>query len=100
MKLTVRIRQDGSIGIPINQRHRLGIQPGGLVEISMDRAGRIYLKPTPAKCSCCLEDRMAVSQIDGMCDACNQLVALYVRDGMSMTEAIREARKTGRDDKH
>lgn len=100
MKFTVQARQDGSIGIPINYRHRLGIQPGTIVEISTDRAGRIYLKPQPAKCSCCGQDQMVVSSVDGMCTACNQLVELYVREGMSIVQAIRQARKTGRDDKH
>lgn len=100
MKFMVRARQDGSIGIPVNYRHRLGIQAGTLVEISTDRAGRIYLKPMPAVCSCCGESRMSVSTVDGMCPACDQLVELYIRDGMSMVAAIRKARKSGRDEQH
>lgn len=97
MKFTVRTRQDGSIGIPVDFRHRLGIQPGVTVQFSTDTQGRIYLKPLPARCSCCGEDKMAVTNVDGMCAACNQLVEFYVRDGMDIVSAIRKARKTGRD---
>lgn len=97
MKFMVRTRVDGSIGIPVLYRHRLGIQPGTNVEVSTDRAGRIYLKPVPAKCSCCGEDRMVVSSVDGMCEACDKLVEFYVRDGYTIQQAIRKARKSGRD---
>lgn len=100
MKFQIRARQDGSLGIPINFRHRLGIQPGTLVEVTTDRQNRIYLKPMPAVCSCCGENRMAVSSVDGMCPACNQLVELYIRDGMDMISAIRKARRSGRDEQH
>ncbi len=100
MKFQIRARSDASLGIPVNYRHRLGIQPGTLVDVSTDRQGRIYLKPIRAVCSCCGEDRMTVSTVDGMCPACNQLVELYIRDGMDIVSAIREARKTGRDVQH
>ena len=97
MKFMVRTRVDGSIGIPVLYRHRLGIQPGTNVEVSTDRAGRIYIKPMPATCSCCGESRTAVSSVDGMCEACDKLVEFYVREGMTLTQAIRKARKSGRD---
>ncbi len=100
MKFTVRARNDGSIGIPVAYRHRLGIQPGTIVTINTDPQGRIYLKPEKATCGCCHQQVSSVSVVTGMCPACETLVELYVRDGMDMRHAMRKARYSGQDDKH
>lgn len=97
MRFTVRVRQDGSIGIPVLYRQRLGIQPGGIMAISTDRQGRIWLKPEPAVCSCCQQGTTYISHITGMCAPCQKLVELYIQDGGDMNAAIMKARKTGRD---
>lgn len=100
IQVQVTTRQDGSIGIPVNVRNRLGIQPGTQIQITSDRQGRIYLKPLRSKCACCGLDQMAVSSVDGMCPACNNLVEFYIREGFPITTAIRKARVSGRDSTH
>lgn len=96
MQFTVRARQDGSIGIPVNYRHRLGIQPGTTVMITTDRQGRIWMKPVPATCSCCGQAVSVISTVDGLCAPCERLVEFYIQDGMSLHKAIQRVRKEGR----
>lgn len=101
MKFSVRARCDGSIGIPIAFRYRLGILPGTVVHITTDNQGRIYLKPEKSTCLCCHEESKTISLITGMCPACEELVQFHVHDGGdSLKQAIIKARKTGRDDRH
>ena len=100
MKFTVRARMDGSIGIPIAQRHRLGIAPGTLVTITTDAQGRIYLKPEKQTCGCCHQTVRSVSVVTGLCPACENLVSLYIQDGMDMKHAMLKARREGQDETH
>lgn len=96
MKFTVRARADGSIGIPVLQRHRLGILPGTQVMITVDAQGRIYLKPEKAQCGVCHEPSRSVSVVSGMCPACEELVSFYVREGMDMRHAMTRARQSAK----
>lgn len=97
MQIIVRARQDGSIGIPVMWRHRLGIAPGCQVSITKDAQGRIYLKPLKATCGCCHQQVQSVSTLSGMCPACEELVSFYVREGMDLQHAVRKARYSSRD---
>lgn len=97
MHIMVRVRQDGSIGIPVHVRHRLGVVPGQMVTITKDAQNRSYLKPEQLVCSCCHQKVNAISTYTGLCPACEQLVELHVQNGMALKYAIIEARKTGRD---
>lgn len=94
--VTIRVRQDGSVCIPAAERARFGIVPGGLLEYHMNAHNQVVLTPKTYYCSVCRGEFKVLDRVTGLCPACQHEFARLIRQGMEVSAALKEMRKTRR----
>lgn len=89
----VKVRQDGSVNIPAALRRKYSITPGTWFEVTGNGKGKLTFSTRRVTCSLCGAHVKSVDSVTGTCIFCKDALTTLVRQGMSLSYALRHLQK-------